>query len=44
MIVCFTGQPFDPLPPSVFGLQDKPASSGNEIEDAFARWIKSHGR
>jgi hypothetical protein len=38
---CFTGQPFDPLPPSIFGPPDK---SGNEIEDMFARWIKSYGR
>jgi hypothetical protein len=44
LIGIFTGQPFDPLPPSIFGLPDRSASSGNDIEDLFARWFKSYGR
>ena len=44
LIGIFTGQPFDPLPPSVFGLPDKSDSSRKEIEDMFVRWIKSYGR
>ena len=44
LIGIVTGQPFYPLLPSIFGLPDKSGSSGNEIEDMFARWIKSYGR
>ena len=34
----------DYLLPSIFGWPDQSASSGNEIEDMFARWFKSYGR
>jgi hypothetical protein len=30
--------------PSLFGLPDKSASSGNDIEDMFARLINSYDR
>jgi len=37
-----TGQPMPdyPVPPMVFGLPDRPAASGDEMDDWFSRWIK----
>jgi hypothetical protein len=44
LIGIFDGEPFDPLPPSVFGLSDRSSPSDNDINDLFARWIKSYGQ
>jgi hypothetical protein len=37
-----TGQPMPdyPVPPMVFGLPDRSAASGDNMDDWFARWIK----
>jgi len=37
-----TGQPMPdyPVPPMVFGLPDRPAASGDNMDDWFSRWIK----
>ena len=37
-----TGQPIPayPVPPMVFGLPDRSAASGDDMDDWFARWIK----
>lgn len=44
LIGIVTGHPFDPLPPLVFGLPNRYGSSGNDIEDMFARLINSYDR
>ena len=37
-----TGQPMPgyPLPPPIFGLPDRSATSGDDTDDWFSRWIK----
>jgi hypothetical protein len=41
-----TGQPMPdyPVPPSVFGLPDQSAATGDNMDDWLAGWIKSIGR